>query len=65
MTWDMPNIMIGTRAKKQRVYGTDYYQCMSLWCLPAALAGKDLQTFSAPGGLVQRVIEAGREDEGS
>ena len=60
MTWDMPNIMIGTAGKKQRVYGTDYYQCMSLWGLPAALTRKDIAGPCKPGGLVQRIIEAGK-----
>jgi len=60
MTWDMPNIMIGTREHKQRVYGTDYYQCMSLWGLPAALAGQNLAQSVEPGSLIDRVIRAGK-----
>jgi uncharacterized protein (DUF608 family) len=60
MTWDMPNILIGTTETKQRVYGTDYYQCMSLWGLPAALAGEPVDGPSKPGGLVDRLIEAAR-----
>jgi len=62
MTWDMPNIMVGTKEKKQRVYGTDYYQCLSLWGLPAALAGEDIATTSRQGGLVDRVLKAAKSE---
>ncbi|MCL5995843.1 MAG: GH116 family glycosyl hydrolase, partial [Chloroflexi bacterium] len=41
-----------------RIYGHDYYQCMSLWALPAALNGQSLAQFVAPGGLVNRVLTA-------
>ena len=58
-TWDMPNIMIGSEHEHRRVYGTDYYQCMSLWGLPAALADEDLAGPCAPDGLVTRMIRAG------
>lgn len=56
--WDMPNVVRGDTGA--RVYGTDYYQSMMLWALPAALAGQDLRTFCQPGNLVARVIEAAR-----
>lgn len=54
--WDGPNIVRGDTG--QRVFGTDYYQVMMLWALPAAVADQDLRTFSAEGGLVDRIIEA-------
>ena len=58
MTWDMPNVIKGTKDHKQRIYGTDYYQCMSLWGMPAALAQKDLAWPCRKGGLVDRMIKA-------
>jgi hypothetical protein len=33
---------------------------MSLWSLPAALAGEDLSALSVPDGLVDRMIRAAR-----
>ena len=58
MTWDQPNMLIGTPQEHRRVYGTDYGQCLSLWGLPAALAEEGLEGPCLPGGLVDRVIEA-------
>jgi uncharacterized protein (DUF608 family) len=59
MTWDMPNIMIGTKTNKGRVYGTDYYQCLSLWGLPAAISRQDLKDSASQGMFIRRIIEAG------
>jgi len=59
MAWDQPNIIRGDTG--ERVYGGDYYQNMMLWTLPAALAGQDLSGPCAPGGLVDRVIQAAKE----
>jgi hypothetical protein len=42
------------------VFGTDYYQNMMLWALPAAIAGQDLSASCASGGLIDRVLEAGK-----
>jgi len=58
LAWDQPNIIKGDTGG--RVYGGDYYQNMILWTVPAAAAGQDLREFCAPGGLVDRVIQAGR-----
>ncbi len=55
--WDLPNIVRGDTGT--RVFGTDYYQNMMLWALPAAAAGEDIAAFCAPGGLVDRVMRAG------
>jgi uncharacterized protein (DUF608 family) len=57
-TWTQPNIVNGSTGK--RVYGSDYYQNMLLWSLPAAIEQKDLRHATAPGSLVDRVIRAGR-----
>ena len=45
----------------QRTYGTDYYQNMMLWAAPAAVAGTDISDPTRSGGLVHRIIEAGRD----
>jgi uncharacterized protein (DUF608 family) len=52
--WDLPNIVNGATGK--RVFGTDYYQNMMLWALPAALSDQDIRGFCAPGGLVERMM---------
>lgn len=57
--WTQPNIVNGSTGK--RVYGSDYYQNMILWSLPAAIEQKDLAQASAPGSLVDRVIAAGKQ----
>lgn len=56
-TWDLPNMVRGSDGR--RVFGTDYYQNMMLWALPAALAGEDIAASCRAGGLVRRVIAAG------
>jgi hypothetical protein len=55
--WDLPNIVRGDTG--QRVFGTDYYQNMMLWAMPAAIAGQDIRASTAPGSLIERVIRAG------
>jgi uncharacterized protein (DUF608 family) len=45
----------------QRSFGTDYYQNMMLWAAPAAVAGTDMHGPARSGGLVHRIIEAGRD----
>jgi len=55
--WDMPNIVRGDTG--ERVYGTDYYQSMMLWALPAALKSQDIHQASTVGSLVDRVLRAG------
>ena len=55
--WDLPVMIQGDTGK--RLHGTDYYQCMMLWTLPAAIDGQDLKTSCGPGGLVDRIIRAG------
>jgi hypothetical protein len=65
MTWDMPNEVRsdpgrGQLPESMRIYGTDYYQCMSLWALPAALKGQTLCESAAPDGLVDRILHAAK-----
>lgn len=61
MTWDMPNMVRGDRGQMRRIYGFDYYQCMSLWGVPASLAGEDIAAACKPGGLVDRILRAARQ----
>jgi len=56
--WDLPNIVRGDTGK--RVFGTDYYQNMILWALPAALDDQSLSESVARDGLIDRVIAAGK-----
>jgi uncharacterized protein (DUF608 family) len=57
-TWTQPNIVNGSTGK--RVYGSDYYQNMMLWALPAAIERQDLAKACASGSLIDRVIRAGK-----
>jgi uncharacterized protein (DUF608 family) len=54
--WDMPNRVHPADGKV--TYGTDFYQQMVLWGLPVAIGRQDLKEFSAPDGLVDRVLQA-------
>ena len=56
--WNQPNVVSGDTGT--RMYGSDYYQNMILWALPAALAGQDLRQACAPGSLVDRILKAGK-----
>jgi len=56
--WDLPNIVRGDCGA--RVFGTDYYQNMMLWAMPAAIEGQDIRESVAPGGLIDRMMEAGK-----
>lgn len=54
--WDLPNLLRCDDGR--RTYGTDYFQNMALWTVPAALAGQDLTGPCQPGGLAARVLQA-------
>jgi uncharacterized protein (DUF608 family) len=43
------------------IWGKDYYSNMAVWALPMALAGQDIAQFAAPGGLLDRLLAAGRD----
>ena len=58
-TWTQPNLVNG--ANGQRIYGSDYYQNLVLWALPAAVEKTNLTHIAEPSGLVSRVIEAGKK----
>jgi uncharacterized protein (DUF608 family) len=55
--WDLPNSVRGDTG--ERMIGTDYYQAMMLWALPAALEGADLAKSCGADSLVERIIKAG------
>ncbi|NQS90172.1 hypothetical protein HQ584_10330, partial [Patescibacteria group bacterium] len=55
--WDLPNMIRCDTG--ERTFGTDYYQNMMLWAVPAALKGEDLTELSKSGGLVARILKAG------
>jgi uncharacterized protein (DUF608 family) len=61
--WTQPNIVNGATGK--RVYGSDYYQNMMLWAVPAAIGPdkdkRDIAAATGPGSLVERVILAGKK----
>jgi uncharacterized protein (DUF608 family) len=59
LTWNQPNLMRADTG--DRLFGSHYVQNMMLWALPAALEGKDIAAFCAPGGLVDRTIRAAKE----
>ena len=59
--WDQPNIFRGDKDTGERSFGSDYYQNMMLWSLPAAIQGQDLAGPCNAGGLVDRIIKAGNE----
>jgi uncharacterized protein (DUF608 family) len=59
-TWDAINTTQGDKDTGQRAFGADYYQDMMLWAVPAALNRQDLTGPTRPGGLVYRVLEAGK-----
>jgi uncharacterized protein (DUF608 family) len=55
-TWDQPNVLRGDTGEK--TLGSQLLQSMFLWCVPAAAMGVNLAEFSAPGGLVDRMMKA-------
>jgi uncharacterized protein (DUF608 family) len=58
-TWTQPNIVNG--ATGERIYGSDYYQNLMLWALPAGIERKGLAQACTQGGLIDRVIKAGKK----
>jgi uncharacterized protein (DUF608 family) len=58
-TWTQPNMVNG--ATGERIYGSDYYQNLMLWALPAAIEGIDLARACTQEGLVERVLKAGKK----
>ncbi len=59
LSWDMPCILNGDTGSLYN--GNDYGQALILWTLPAAIGGQSVAEPTRPGGLVYRMIEAGRD----
>src|SRR5581483_11441917 len=57
-SWTAPNVIRGDTG--ERTYGSDYYQNMMLWSLPAAMAKEDLTGPCKAGRLIARVLEAAK-----
>jgi len=57
--WDMPNII--DRETGEVAYGTDFYQMMILWALPLAFLSQDITTACGPGGFIDRILSAARQ----
>ena len=55
--WDLPVLIRGNTG--ERTNGTDYYQNMMLWSVPAAIFGTDLAGLCAPGGYIDTILKAG------
>ena len=58
MAWDMPQ---GLDADGNHRIGLEYYHNSMLWSFPAAVLEENLKSFSASGGLVDRIKRAARE----
>jgi hypothetical protein len=55
----MPNII--DRETGEVAYGTDFYQMMILWALPLAFLSQDITTACGPGGFIDRILSAARQ----
>ena len=62
-SWDSAIIILGNTGKVH--WGSDYYQNLMLWALPAALQGGDIRQPCKQGGLVDRIIKAGGYEKNS
>ncbi len=58
--WDGTNCCSAGGDTGEVNYGWDYWFNWSVWVAPAALLNTDITALVKPGGLVHRVIEAGR-----
>jgi uncharacterized protein (DUF608 family) len=58
--WDGPNCCSAGGDTGEVNYGWDYWFNWSIWNAPAALLNKDITVLTQPGGLVYKVLEAGR-----
>ena len=59
LTWNQPNLLRADTG--DMLFGSHYVQNMMLWAIPAALEGKDITAFCAPGGLVDRILKAAKK----
>jgi uncharacterized protein (DUF608 family) len=61
-TWDGPNCHSAGGDTGEVNYGWDYWFNWSIWNAPAAMLNKDITALTQPGGLVHRVLEAGKQN---
>jgi uncharacterized protein (DUF608 family) len=54
--WDLPNMIRGDNGLRN--FGTDYFQKLSIWGVPAALAGQPIDGPCREGGLVDNILLA-------
>jgi uncharacterized protein (DUF608 family) len=64
-TWDGPNCHSAGGDTGEVNYGWDYWFNWSIWNAPAALLNKDISTLTKSGGLVHRMLEAGKQNAAS
>ena len=57
--WDQTN-MLYAAGDGGRTVGSDYYQNTIIWAMPAAIKNQTLQETYKKGGLVDRIIKAGK-----
>jgi uncharacterized protein (DUF608 family) len=55
--WDLPCIIRGDTGERNS--GTDYYQNMMLWSVPATVFDTDLAGLCRPGGYADAILKAG------
>jgi hypothetical protein len=60
--WDQTNMVHASRGGIRTV-GSDYYQNTIIWATPAAIKNQKLQDMYIKGGLVYRIIEAGKKSK--
>jgi uncharacterized protein (DUF608 family) len=59
--WDGPNCCSAAGDTGEVNYGWDYWFNWSIWNAPAAILNKDITALTQPGGLVHRILEAGKD----
>ena len=60
-TWDGTNCCSAGGDTGEVNYGWDYWFNWSIWTAPAALLNQDITALSRPGGLVHRILAAGKD----
>lgn len=54
--WDLPNMVRSDNGLRN--FGTDYFQKLTIWGVPAALAGQAIDGPCRDGGLVNNILRA-------
>jgi uncharacterized protein (DUF608 family) len=54
--WDLPNMVHGDTGARN--FGTDYFQKLSIWGVPAALANQRIDGPCGQGGIVENILLA-------